>query len=116
MTPEEKREHESEQRAQRDAEMVQAAEVGDTYSEIAERVGLSLPRTSQILRGNGAPVPEHGKGVKLHLDYGPSREEYEAGATTRELADAAGISYGAMYRGLKAAGTPFRPRGGPGYR
>jgi len=112
VTPKERRQRGSEQRTQRNADMVQAAEDGDTYSEIAQRVGLSLPRTSQILRDHGAPTPTHGKGVKLHLDYGSYRREYEAGATVRELAGAAGISYGAMHRGLAAVDTPFRPRGG----
>jgi transposase len=100
----------------RNAAMVQAAKNGATYSQIAESVGLSLSWAGQVLRSNGAPLPEHGKGVKRHLDYLECRAAYEAGATVRDLADAAGVSYSAMYRGLAQVGTPFRPRGRPGGR
>ena len=62
--------------------------------------------------GTSEPVLKRGQGIRLHLDYRQYRKEYGAGATVRELADAAGISYGAMYNGLKAAGTQFRRRGG----
>jgi transposase-like protein len=116
MTPGAGEDHEREQRSKRNAAMVKAAQGGATYTEIARRFGLSLSWTGTILRAGGAPVPEHGKGVRLDIDYSIYRDAYASGDTVRDLAREAGVSYGAMYRGLKRAGTTFRPRGGNGRR
>lgn len=117
MTPEEWAAREQElavERARRNARMVQASLGGASIAEIAGQVGLSPNWTGTVLRSNGAPLPTDGRGFPLALDFRPYLLGYEAGGTVRELAAAAGISYGAMHRGLKAAGVEFRPRGTAG--
>jgi transposase len=101
-----------EQRQQRNADMVRAAHDGATYSELAKLYGLSLNWAGRVIRRNGGPIPPHGKGVKRDVNYSQCREEYEAGKKIRTLADNAGVSYGAMRRGLLKAGAVFRARGG----
>lgn len=98
-------------RALRNAEMVQAWNDGATVSQIARANGLSVSWTGRLLRLLGVVMPTAGKGIKLDIDYRVLREAYEKGATVRGLADAAGISYCTMHRGLAAAGVTFRPRG-----
>ncbi|MBE1496337.1 transposase [Amycolatopsis lexingtonensis] len=112
MTPEERDEHERQQRAARNAKIVAAREAGDSISEIAARYGLSANRTGAIIRAEGGPAPETGRGFALDIDFRPHREAYEDGRSVRELAAEAGISYGSMHRGLTEAGTEFRRRGG----
>lgn len=100
--------------ARRNAEMVQAARSGATYTEVAKRFGLSLSWTGVILRAGGVPVPEHGKGVKLHgLDWTVYAAAYDSGDTIRAIAAAEGLTYSTVHRGLKAAGVTLRPRSGP---
>lgn len=97
----------------RNAAMVEAVNDGESYSEIATRFDLSLSWTGAILRASGAPSPDHGKGVRVELDFAPYVLGYYAGGTVRELAEAAATTYSTMRRGLLRAGCQLRPRGGP---
>ncbi|UOX85307.1 helix-turn-helix domain-containing protein [Amycolatopsis sp. FBCC-B4732] len=99
--------------AARNARMVQLSKNGATYTVIAKKFGLSLSWTGFILRSNGAAVPEHGKGVKRRgIDWPALCDAYDSGDSVRALAEAEGLSYGTVYRGLRKAGITFRPRGG----
>lgn len=116
MTPAERAQREQElavERACRNAGMVRTFVGGATIAEVAEQVGLSPNSTGAVLRANGARLPTSGRGFPLGRDFGPDRLKYEAGATARELAGEAGVSYGARYRGLASVGTEFRTRGRP---
>jgi hypothetical protein len=97
----------------RNTAMVNAANDGDSYSEIATRFDLSLNWTGEILRASGAPSPDHGKGFRVALDFTPYVLGYYAGGTVRELAEAAATTYSTMRRGLLHAGCELRRRGGP---
>ncbi|WP_372508785.1 helix-turn-helix domain-containing protein [Amycolatopsis iheyensis] len=98
--------------SQRNARLLAARNAGTPVVELSREFGLSLSWTGALLRKLGADMPESGRGFKRQLDQQTVIDQYESGLPVREVAELNDVSYGYVYRLLRAAGIPMRPRGG----
>lgn len=99
----------------RDTAMTEAWNEGLTVTAIAERHGLSVNWTGQLLTKLGVDISERAgnQGHKLAIDEDEVAQAYNDGATVRAIAADWNVGYGTIHRILTLHDdVVMRPRGG----
>jgi transposase len=101
---------------------------GLSLRRVAAQVGMSYALTRRLILDQGVsprrvqarpkaePRPRGLTAREAHELGSHLAVGYTAGATVRLLAEINGLTYGTVYRLLRAQGVQLRPRGGPGNR